>query len=209
MRRKDKCVRWLHEILFSLNLSILVVSCEGAKQGSVFLGILAYPLYRYLYPIADRLYGRPNFHPGRSVEFVAFCSLLAVIFLICLRFLAWIHVERPVLRAVPGFVAVGAIPLFWLHFGALGELSLVSEVWLLLELTLAAFALFFHLWRGLPRNMALVALFLLIHFGIWGWVSFEPPWNWLSLAYLILGFLSSLLWTIYLRQTATREGNGS
>jgi hypothetical protein len=202
MPQPTTCFRWLYELSFSIYLALLVVTEEATKVGSSFLGKLGYPLLEWVYPLLARLLHRARFEPGLGLHTVVLWWLLTVIFVLCLRVLGRIAVIRTVLRQAAGFVIVAGFPLVWLHPGNQTGLLLATREWLLIEVVFVVACVCLFLYRRWPKGAALGVLVLLLHSGLWGWVSWGAitvgSWS----VYLVLGSCTGLVWGFYVRMSA-------
>jgi len=200
MPRSINYVRWLHELLFSIYFALLVVTEETWKVGSAFLGRLGYPLIHHLYHFLAYLHHSTRYSPGLLFHTMALWWLLAVIVFVCLHLLGQIAFIRVFLRSVAGFIGVAGFPLFWLHLGNLTRLSDAAARWLLVETIVIAICVVLYLCRKWPTNPTFSVLIVVLHFGLWGWIT----WDAISIGfwsiYLLLGICTSLVWGLYIRQ---------
>jgi len=199
---------WLpicHEVLFALNLALVIVDESLIQARSKFLDYLAYPIWRGLYAILARAYGKPHIELGRRFESVALWILLAGIFVLLLRLLGRTSAKNMLLRAVPGFVAVGAVPAFSLQLEGLAN---ATSRWLLLEVVVACLSTALYLSGRWRLESALSALIASMHFGLWCWVAWVASRSWSCAVYPVLGFSSTVVWASYVKRVAgSRRGN--
>ena len=74
---------WLHQVLCSVNVAIVVVSMLSQKGNSALLGVLDYPASAYLFPLLRAVYHDSSFE--RSYGFYAASLLLAAMIYLLIR----------------------------------------------------------------------------------------------------------------------------
>lgn len=200
MQPLKKQTRWLNEISFSAYFALLVVAEEETcRRGSVFLQWLGYPLTEYVYPFFVR-------HDIRLIgsHSVTLWLLLAIIAFILIRVLSRFASTTIFLNYVTGFVTVVGFPLLLLPPCNLTALHSSWARWslLYLETTAAAVCVFLYLSRRWPAGAVLTVVLLAVHFSVWGWLTWQRIGNPFWTIYLLLGFCSTLLWAVYLKQLA-------
>lgn len=186
----------LNELLFSLNLSLLIVSEEASKEGSRFLGVLGYPLYHSLYPLLARAYHRPSYHPTLLLETFELWVLLAATFFVAIRLMGWAFAKRALLGVVPGLVAVAGFPAYSMSITVMTGPSGGARQWLLIELAAACLCVFLYFFRMWSVNRVFSALILGLHFGIWIWMSWAHLWFSFLVIYGLLGYCSTVVWGV-------------
>ncbi len=204
MTRAKIWLRLSNELLFSLNLALLIVDEQEARGASRFLYYLGYPIWRGLYPLLARAYGMPHLRLGRVFEFFALSILLAAVLFLSLRVMRNLTAIRVVLRVMPGLIAVAGIPMLWLDF------PFGFSRWLLLDIIVASLSVALYLFGKWQFNGMWSALILAVHFGLWGWVSAVqvwPLWSWWCVVYPVAGLSSTVVWAIYFKRSD--EGNQS
>ena len=203
MRKSTSYVRWLHEFLFSTYFALLVVTEEETcKAGSIFLKRLGYPLNEYVYPTLMRY----HIHlPGSHS--IALWWLLAVTFFVALRLLGRFAFTTVLLRNVAGFVSVAGFPVLVLPPCNITGLHLSYRICILLylEIIISITYIFLYRFRGWAAKVALSVLLLAVHFGIWGWLTWQRIGISFWTIYLLLGFCSALLWAEYFRRSGENE----
>lgn len=201
----DRSRSWLlvcHEILFALNLALVIVDEAVIQARSALLDYLAYPIWGGLYYILSRVYVKPHFHLGRRFEFFALWVFLAGVFIVLFRLLGKTPIERLLLRAAPGLVAACAIPAYWLQVEGLGS---ATSRWLLAELLVVCFFTALYLSGAWRPDKVLSMLVISMHFGLWGFVTYIPSRSWYCAIYPLLGLSSMLVWGSYLNQVQERR----
>ena len=97
----------LHQALCCLTLALGIVSGEQQQDHSTFLGILAYPFYKYIFPHASARF-------QRDWLFFSMALLLAVIlFLLTITF-SYLQRLQTALAILAGIVATAAYPVLCL-----------------------------------------------------------------------------------------------
>jgi hypothetical protein len=223
MPKNVRYARWLYEILLSWNIAWLVTMQERQRERPLLYMIVGKPLRHYL----ERLHEYSHlFEPTTILEQVAWSFLLAFYIFLLLRLLARFSPTRAFLRTLAGAIAIVGFPLFTLCFpydflrpDVVRFHLTVGFYWLFLEITfvlICGFLYYFEKWMiPIPLSIHL----LLLHFGIWAWVtgsyvsllSETRDYGFGSLAFCILtffyfglpilGLLSSLASGVYVKLT--------
>ncbi len=199
---KNNYLRWLHELLFSLNAALLVVWVASLRTRIpvIFVGRrLLFWFYRYSHlsvPSFLRV-AEPN-----SQYFLMSVLAGAVVLFLGLRFQARFAVMNIILRTVAGVFAVLGLPLASLYLGeALIEPALAHEELLFCEMTALAVGIcvYKYKYRVLPFKDWLGIFILVLHFCLWGWATWNRMWFWI--VYPVVGCGSSVVWVLYLKQS--------
>ena len=157
--------RTTYEFLFSLYLSVLIISVEEMRWS--WSWIIRFRIFSYFNPQLRKPTDDP--HPARLIAFLLLWLLVIIIFL-CLRLLSRFSSSRVPLDIAAGLVALGGMPTaIW--FRGLGNRAL-----LLAQIVLSLVCAFLNVlgkWRGSPRtNLALLALYFI--FSTWvAWQSWS------------------------------------
>ena len=212
-RQRMQYLRWLCELLFSLDCGLIVVAREGLRENSQFLNWLQAPLRYINRQFGEALHWRAFSHGVFDPRlFYDSWLFLALIIFICLHLLGRIAC----LRMLTVYLAAGiifAIPL------CSGDLSvdlrrvdgsyflingwhLIIARWLgWLEVAAVAGALY-YLYCVRRTGAALGIVVLLMHFGFWGLVIFGEDWRdyvFQVSALLIVPFFLSLAFGVYFK----------
>jgi hypothetical protein len=209
--------RWLHQVLCSADVAIIVVSICSQKGNSIFLGKLGYPVYTYLFPLLRNSYRDSSFE--RRYLFYSMSLLLGAAIFLLLWFLGRFSLLRPFLLVSAGVVGIAAYPFGCLWLREFLGISRSATAWLSLE-TIAlvvAGVLYPYGRRRIPR---VLGIFLLaMHFTLWTCVSHSyigisdlvrsygflnrTLWILLTEAFLlpILSFLASYTWGVYVQRS--------
>ena len=86
---------WLHQVLNSVNVAIVVVSMLSQKGNSALLGLLEYPASTCLFPLLRAIYHDSSFE--RSYGFYAASLLLAALIYLLIRVVNYFSRLRPLL----------------------------------------------------------------------------------------------------------------
>jgi hypothetical protein len=210
-------VRVTYEALLSLNAAWLMIWYFG-QRGSLE------QLSHYLI----NLYWHSQItEPQIVLEQVAWSLVLATLIFLAFRIGAQVSQSTVLLHTLGGAFALIGFPLFGLRFPDLFFQSLANQgrftvqtLWLVLEvLFILNCGLLYYMQRwSIPT--ALSILFLALHFGLWGWATGNyvglrieiQHYGFGSFAFFVstmfyfgfpvLGFLSSLGWAFYVRESA-------
>ncbi len=202
---------WLHQVLCSVNVAIVVVSMLSQTGNSGLLGLSEYPASTYLFPLLRAIYHESSFE--RSYGFYAASLLLAALIYSLIRVVNYFSRLRPLLLVSGEAASVAAYPLgclwsLWMWT----RISSTQALWLLLETAAVIVFVVLYFYRRWPTRPLLGIFPLAAHFGLWAWLSgrFELPlnrarayglsnpalWNltFNALFLPILGLLCSLTW---------------
>ena len=171
-------------------------------------------------PHLMKIYGRLRIEdPPAVLDQVMWSFILAFLLFLLLRFIAQLTITRVLLCTFAGGLALGILPIFYLVFpsSAMGPSRVMPHTAPLLAETVCVLicGLLFYLKR-LPISWAGCLAFVLLHFGLWGWMTSSYVslqryrhglWNlgtWVSIAFYfgfpLIGFLSSVTWGLYVRK---------
>jgi hypothetical protein len=210
-------VRVIYEALLSLNVAWLMIWYFG-QRGSLE------PLSHYLI----NLYRHSQItEPQIVLEQVAWSLVLATLIFLAFRIVAHVSESTVLLLTLAGAIALIGFPLLDLCFPDLFFQSLANQgrftvqtLWLVLEMLLTlTCGLLYYLQRWpIPTGPSI--LFLALHFALWGWITGNyvglrteiQHYGFGSFAFVVstmfyfgfpvLGFLSSLGWAAYVRESA-------
>jgi hypothetical protein len=154
----------LHQALCCLTLALGIVSGAQQQDHSTFLGILAYPFYKYIFPHASARFQRDGL-------FFSMALLLAMIlFLLTIAF-SYLKRLRTALAILAGIVAIAAYPVlclwsrcFWMRMDS-------NDILLCIECFLVVAAVPFYFYRHSCRLERLALVILAVHISIWIVVS--------------------------------------
>ncbi len=214
-RMENNLLRWLHEFLFSLNLSWIVIWLERGHP--------SWPLAVERSPYLLKLYGRLRLgEPPTILDQVIWSFLLAVLVFLLLRSAARLNVARLLLRTLAGVFALTAFPSFYLAFpsNAMGPFQSAPHALLLVIETFCALlcGILFYLELVTVPPIVYVGLALL-HFSFWSWLTpnhvslrgqicrygMLTLGTWVSIAFYfgfpVIGFFSTIAWGLFVRKT--------
>jgi len=200
MSQSGKYASYLQELLSATYLGLLIVQEEAWKVGSPLLGMLGFPLTQYLYPLLPRF--RHLSRPGILVHTAILWFLLVIIIFVSLQALGLVSAIRKFLLYGAGVVVIAGYPLIWLRLGNLTGWSPVVRGWLLLEAAVLVLCVLLYILKLWPSNPALSIAVLLLHFGLWGWITLEKFSNGFWWLYLLLGIVSIVSWGIAVATTS-------
>lgn len=208
--------RWPYQMLCSANLGIVVVSVLSQTGNSAILGILDYPVYKYLFPVLRHMYPDSSFE--RRYLFYSAALLLALAIFLLLLTLDFLSIAKHISPLPVGAVTVAAFPLGCLWSRWHQTSASASYLFLLETIAAVALAVLYFYQKWLPSR-SLSAVLLGAHFCLWslisrGYADFAAmarsygPWNhtvWiLSIEVTllpILGLVSVFAWSTYLRRS--------
>jgi len=225
-------LRWAHECMFSLNLGWTIVWIERV-QGKILGGNV---LSRYVSSLVRGAYQLVSPIGGYTIlEQLVWSFALAAVFFLLLRLLSRFTVVNAALRTIAGVVAIVGFPLAGtlVPFGFISAASRIDAYHrgLFLEVIIVVICAVLYYRRKPLFSMPLIVLVVLLHFGVWTWITssyvnvpafitdlrsseYYHPWRRtlgsLSLAmafnfgFPILGFLASITWACYVRSFSER-----
>lgn len=201
--------RHAHEVLFSLNLSLvglLTYSLNGTFDISTGLG-------RRLNTYAG-LHLHSNLGP--DIAFFALGLLLASSLFLILRLSSNTAVASGFLRWVAGFSSLLALPAHWLYSIHLSPqppgLPDPPPLWLVAELAAAAACAAVYVYARWPLPAWLNVGLLVLHFGFWGWLFLGGPYFWLApfqSVFPLAGLCSALAWGLYVSRQRPKSRLGA
>src|ERR1700730_7075700 len=197
-------IRWTDQILFSINLALLIVWVNAQTSSSIFVGRVGYPVHRYLSPYWEHQW-RMALRPGGYVEFIGLWWLLAAVVLLLLQLLTRISLPR-VLRLALGAVVGGifGFPLACLYLRTTLGFSAIETLWLSLEAVAFAFCAVLYLYRKWPVPDSPTVVLLALHFVLWGWTISHETRLWV--VFPVVGFCSCLVGGFCLKQPEVADG---
>jgi hypothetical protein len=161
---------WVHHLLASTNLALVIVSVLSQKGHSAFLGELAFPASKYLFPLLSFVYHDSSFERRGAFYFSSFL-LATIIFLlvIALRRLSPLRL-RSLSEVSAGMVSATAYPLgcLWTRW-AWHRQSAAKISLLLLETMAAAAYVIIYFLRTWPASRLFGLSVLAGHFILWAW----------------------------------------
>ncbi len=187
----EKYLRWLHEILFSLNAMLLILPVASVRIKYPVL-ILGRSLLNFLLSYVPLLISLllKRIEPNR-LYFTTLLVVTSLAFFAFLRVIGRFATATTLLRTVPGIAAVAGLPI------ALRFLQAWPPV-LFTEVTVAVVCVLFFLY-GNWKLPSMVSIFLLaLHFGLWCWGAWKELWLWGF--YPVVGFLSVVIWAIFVKR---------
>lgn len=202
-------VRLIHEIAFSVYcplLLILVNSVRSAQHPATHSWVLGLQL------LIVRGRDTPSYH----FAFYCLWALSVVALFLFLRMLARLSLSDVFLRTFAGILAVLGFPVAvgyvtvpgYMHmFGSFARAILYAYAphrWLGIEVAVALMSIFLYIFLKWPVRLGL--LLLVSHFLIWTWFASLGGERSL-LVYPLVGFLASLAWGAYVRQSRESRGN--
>jgi hypothetical protein len=188
---RTQYLRGLNELLFSLNLALLVISVGSVR--------LKYPLLTIGSRVLDSVYthlpslglsalrdGEPNRQSFAALVLV-FAAVLLVVFRITSRF----ALTDSILRLVPGIFGVIGLPVTL-------ELLQSPPPLLFIEAFVAAVCALLYLFGKWRLPWVIGILLMTLHFVFWSSGVRNIMWFWP--VYPAVGFCSVLVWTLYVKQ---------
>jgi hypothetical protein len=211
-------LRWIHELLFSIYFSVVVVSAEETRSLSWATTLRLFD-YSHRYPGVARPIDDPR--GERFIMFVLVWFIAGAVFL-SLRLLARHPFTRVILNPFAGFVALAGLPCAFLYSGYGNRTILIEEI------AISGIAVFLYTFRKWQLPAWFGIGLLVIYFGISTWFAWNswntfplgfyilwPSWDWILFAwvqtraiYPLVGFCSAVIWAMYVRQS-TNTGTAS
>jgi len=151
----------IYELLFSLYLSVVVISAEEMRDFS-WSTSLRLSIFSYFNPHAQRPIDDP--HRERLIAFWLLWLIVVIIFL-CLRFFGRFSLMRGPLEMVGGFVALRGLPAALLYTGFGNRVLLVSQI------LLSGLCAFLYVSRRWPASDQLNLALLVLYFSFSTWVA--------------------------------------
>jgi hypothetical protein len=204
----EKNARLLHEIAFSIYFPLLIIMANAIQSTE-------HPAKNSWSDDLRLLIARSGYAPGHNIVSIFLWAISAGFLFSCLRALASLSIVGLFLRTFGGIVAVAGFPLVAGYVSFFGYLHMLG---LFQSALLYAYAPSRRLGVGLGASLVCVfscvflqwppkgwwgLLLLGLHFSIWTWFVFTGG-NPSLRTYLLLGFLASLAWAFYVRQSAAR-----
>lgn len=213
-------MRVIYELLWSLNVSAVVVWEGDASGSSVLLGVL----YRLCHPVLQ--YFKPHFslRSDQRLAFWAMTLLLAIVIFPPLRLLTSFSLLRRFLLPALGVVSVFALPFGFLFIYGVLQVGIWEGLLLIFETIAAIVCVILYILQSGHLSRFLGAVLLMLHFFIWGFAchffaglvdafrssgSFATFFWWapLNLIIPILGFASCATWAMYARAAIHESGS--
>ena len=154
----------MHQSLCCLTVALGIVSAAQQQEHSTFLGLLAYPLYTYIFPHASATFQRNGL-------FFSMALLLAVILFLLTVAFSYLQRLRTALAILAGVVAVAAYPVLCLWTRWFLRRTGSKDILLCLECLLVVAAVLLYFYRYSFRFERLALLVLVVHVSIWIAVS--------------------------------------
>ena len=197
--------RLLHELAFSIYLPLLMIVVNELTSMQHPVRVSWVDRLRFL------ITGGPD---GSSYHFafrLLWAASAATLFL-SLRILARLSFMGVFLRTFAGVVAVAGFPLAAGYVSFRGYLHMLGSLpaallyaysphrWLAIEVIASLVCVFVYVFLKWPAGAWWGLLLLSLHFAIWaGFMAYGRQERFLR--YLLLGFLASLAWGLYVRQS--------
>jgi hypothetical protein len=205
----SRWVRYLHEFLFSLNLS-LALKLAAAQRPFWATGFLPSDVTEAR--IAARINALLHLHPHSRASGVMAFVFIAMVIALCmfalLRVTSRLSLVSQFLFYVPGIVSLIAFPTVFFYqrhyFGVERGMPNLHWYWLALELALAVVCCELFLWGMWPTPRLASGALAAVHFGFWAWLYFGGIRFDLAPSdsiFPIVGILSLIAWAAYV----TRE----
>jgi hypothetical protein len=201
-----------YELLFAAYLSALIMSVEEMRDFS-WSTSLRLLMFSHFHPTAPKPIDDP--HRDRLIAFVLSWLLFALIFLL-LRLMARFSFMSAPWQTVAGIVALGGFPAAVLYRGYGNRILLASMI------ILSVFCALVYVYQGWRASGRVCIAFLVMYFALSTWVAWHS-WNtfplaffllwpgldwilgtyyWTQNIFLLLGFVFSMAWATYVRETA-------
>ena len=197
-------LRYAHDLLFSLNLS-LVLKLEGNQAPNRFFSVLDFGETSLQSTINAYLHLHPHHSVGANIAFMLLALALTLFVFVVLQILRANRFMGRLFRSVSGIVSLVALPVSWLWathlIGVARPLPNPSRTFLYLELITAALCASLYLYAKWPVPGWITIAILALHFGYWNYLVSAGPYFWretFRLIFPLAGFLATLLWGIYI-----------
>ncbi len=196
---RPRYLRWFNELLFSLNLALLVISVASVR--------LKYPVLTMGGRVLDSVYAHSpsltssalrDAEPNRQY-FAALVVVFAAILLLIFRTTSRFAFTDSTLQLVPGIFGVVGLPITL-------KLLQPTPPLLLLEAAVAALGALLYLFGKWRLPWVIGILLMTLHFAFWSSGVWDHMWFWP--AYPAVGLSSVLVWTLYVKQQKLWAGGG-
>ena len=199
-----KRARLLHEIAFSIYFPRLLMMVNDLRS-------IQHPSQRSWVDDLQLLMAGVGRAPSYHFAFTFLWAMSAAVLFLCLRMLARFSISDVFLRTFAGIVAVIGFPLAAGYISYLGYLHMLGSIprallyayapyrWLAIEVMAALVCVLLYVFLKWPSKARWGLLLLGLHFAVWTWLVLL---GFFSLVYPLLGFLASLAWGLYVRQSA-------
>ena len=208
----DERRRYIHQILFCLNLA-LVLKLEGNQKPNKFFSFFESGES----PLKSKINASLQLHPhhsfGANLAFLLLALVITLLLFIVLRILLTSSFLKNVFQSTAGVISLIALPAGWLWVSRLigiGEPFPNGPRWALyLELSaVAACAVLYFAGKWVLPSWLTVTL-LAVHFGCWDFLLSGGPYFWrdpFRLIFPLAGFFATFSWGIHL-SPPRRVGN--
>jgi hypothetical protein len=213
--RFAKYVRCAHEIAFSIYFPLLLIWVNNDTTPAGVLGARIAWVVKMELLISGGRYPHSFMDPTLRFAFAFLWALSAVVVFLCLRILGRFSFTHVFLRTFAGIVALAGFPLACVYVYR-------SLAWTLVEAVAILVCACFYVFRSWPARAWWALLPLVLHSAFWTWAAWDtrtlghpgflllwPGYDltWLTheypnLIYPLLGFLASVVWGLYVRQSA-------
>lgn len=204
--RPNIYVRYIHEVLFSFNMSVAslsaILSTRLLKNYPLY--IFNYVQFEIMHQFHVGFHSRGQLIAGYLAYFLVWI-LFVLLILLLLRVFARFSTATEVLRSMAGMTALLVSPLSWYY----GYGSGCERSWQLkgaFEMTASAICglLYLHGRWPLPRWASV--LLLCAHFALWSWY-FPYLYSSGGVILAFLGFVSSIAWGLYVSDQRSGEAS--
>jgi hypothetical protein len=196
-------LRHAHELLFSLNLA-LVLKLEGNQKPNRLFSFLDFGEVSLQFKINGYLHLHPHHAVGANTAFLILALGPALLIFLVLRVLSRATIIEHLFRSAAGIVSLTALPIAWLVVTyVLGVDSPIRVTTSLFYLELCAVVLcaVLYVTAKWPAPKWLSFLLTALHFAFWSGVV-SGPYFWLapfSVIFPAAGFFATVCWAAYIR----------
>lgn len=199
----DERPRYIHEILFCLNLA-LVLKLEGNQKPNKFFSFFESGESLLQSKINASLQLHPHHAFGANLAFLLLALVLASLLFVVVRVLITSSFLNNVFHSTAGVISLIALPAGWLWVSGLIGIGVPlpnPPRWALyLELSaVAACAVLYFAGKWVLPSWLTITL-LAVHFGYWDFLVSRGPYFWrdpFRLIFPLTGFLATLVWGIH------------
>lgn len=197
-------LRFTHELLFSLNIALVLVLARTFVTPFSTLERLAHAINRRLhFPLHSNV--------GGYAALFTLGAALACCMVLLLHISRNTWLTKQVLHSLAGVASLTALPICWLYVSYVMQQPSVSSnlrLWLLSELAVAVVAVVLFLLSKWFLPAWINAVLLTLHFALWAWAFFGGTYfvRYPSrLIFPVVGLLSVLVWGLYVSRDG-RQG---
>lgn len=201
MSRTERA-RCMSELALALNIAFV---CKWLGNKVPVPSFFDFRGESYLQAVINRLlHVHPHSSWGGDISFLVFTLLLAAVIFAAVRLFSFNQNLRKLFLPITGVVSLIALPVAWIYVAERYLRSSLfpnpSHVLLSLEILAVAIGSILYLNSKWPFPTWFTIFLLLLHFGLWDWLSAGGLFFWLapfSLLFPIAGLFSSLSWGYY------------